>query len=61
MDYAKFNVLFELETGLLVLIGGILAVLITVFISVWAFIRKRANVDASEKKFGNVLAIQSTF
>ncbi|KAH0771600.1 hypothetical protein KY290_015581 [Solanum tuberosum] len=34
-----------------VLIGGILAVLITVFISVWAFIRKRANVDASEKKF----------
>ncbi|CAN4079264.1 unnamed protein product [Withania somnifera] len=44
----------KFRPGLSFLIGG---VLITVFISVWTIIRRRANIDASERKFAIDLAM----
>ncbi|KAK4712558.1 hypothetical protein R3W88_007071 [Solanum pinnatisectum] len=56
-EHSELTEKHKFRPVLSVLIGGILAILITVFISVWTFIRKRANVDASEKKFAIHLAM----
>ncbi|KAM3286672.1 hypothetical protein P3S67_025471 [Capsicum chacoense] len=48
-EHSELTEKHKLRSGVSVLIGGVLAVLITVFISVWTFQRKRANTEKVDK------------